>query len=232
MANITDLENVIGYNFTNKEYLKTALTHSSYVNENKHRNSSLEDNERFEFLGDAIIELYISEYLFNKYHSFPEGDMTKLRASMVCEKSLAECAKEIRLGEYLRMGNGEAHSGGRERASITSDAFEALVAAIYLDSGDEDVVRKVIHEHLIKGLENKNLFFDAKTKLQEITQRDGNKTLRYELVAEHGPAHDKMFEIAVFLNDREIGRGRGHSKKMGQQAAAQKAIEKLQQAEQ
>ena len=228
MANITDLENVIGYNFTNKEYLKTALTHSSYVNENKYKDTSLEDNERFEFFGDAIIELYISEYLFNKYHSFPEGDMTKLRASMVCEKSLAECAKDIRLGEYLRMGKGESHSGGRERASITSDAFEALVAAIYLDSKDEEITRRFIHEHLIKGLENKKLFFDAKTKLQELTQKDGNKTLRYELIGEKGPAHDKIFEIAVFLNDLEMGRGSGHSKKAAQQAAAQQAIEKIQ----
>ncbi|MBR5931201.1 MAG: ribonuclease III [Lachnospiraceae bacterium] len=228
MDYLTDFENVIGYNFTNKDYLLTALTHSSYVNENKYKDTSLEDNERFEFFGDAIIEFYISEYLFNKYHSFPEGDMTKLRASMVCEKSLAECAKEIRLGEYLRMGNGESRSGGRERASIISDAFEALVAAIYLDSGDDAVTRKFIHEHLIRKLENKDLFFDAKTKLQEIIQKGGNKTLRYELVREKGPAHDKIFEIAVYLNDVEMGRGSGHSKKAAQQAAAKEAITKLQ----
>ena len=150
MDHLTDFENVIGYNFTNREYLRTALTHSSYVNENKYKDASLEDNERFEFFGDAIIEFYISEYLFNKYHSFPEGDMTKLRASMVCEKSLAECAKEIRLGEFLRMGNGESRSGGRERASIISDAFEALVAAIYLDSGSDAITRDFIHKHLIQ----------------------------------------------------------------------------------
>ena len=228
MDHLTDFENVIGYNFTNREYLRTALTHSSYVNENKYKDASLEDNERFEFFGDAIIEFYISEYLFNKYHSFPEGDMTKLRASMVCEKSLAECAKEIRLGEFLRMGNGESRSGGRERASIISDAFEALVAAIYLDSGSDAITRDFIHKHLIQKLENKDLFFDAKTKLQEIIQKGGNKTLRYELVGEKGPAHDKIFEIAVYLNDEEMGRGSGHSKKAAQQAAAKEAITKLQ----
>ncbi len=227
MANLTDLENIIGYNFTNIEYLKTALTHSSYVNENKSKDNLLEDNERFEFFGDAIIEFYISEYLFNKYDSFPEGDMTKLRASMVCEKSLAECAKVIHLGEYLRMGKGESRSGGRERASITSDAFEALVAAIYIDSGDEKVVRRFINEHLIKGLENKDLFFDAKTRLQELTQRNGNNSLKYELLSESGPAHDKVFEIAAFLNGFEIGRGRGHSKKAAQQKAAEEAISRI-----
>lgn len=227
MPRITELEGIIGYNFTNKEYLHTALTHSSYVNENKYKNGVLRDNERLEFFGDAIIELYISEYLFNKFDTIPEGDLTKLRASMVCEKSLAECAKEIRLGEFLLMGKGEARSGGRERASITSDAFEALVAAIYLDSKDESIVKKFINEHLIKGLENKQLFFDSKTRLQELTQKGGNNQLRYELVGEKGPAHDKVFEVAVFLNDKEIGRGTGHSKKMAQQAAAKEAISNL-----
>jgi len=227
MPNITELEGIIGYNFTNKEYLHTALTHSSYVNENKAKNSLVKDNERLEFFGDAIIELYISEYLFNKFDTIPEGDLTKLRASMVCEKSLAECAKEIRLGEFLLMGKGESHSGGRERASITSDAFEALVAAIYLDSKDDKVIRAFINEHLIKCLENKQLFIDSKTKLQELTQKGGSNQLRYELVGEKGPAHDRTFEIAVFLNDKEIGRGLGHSKKLAQQAAAQVAIRKL-----
>ena len=153
MDYLNEFEDIIGYSFTNRELLITALTHSSFVNENRSKDPTLEDNERFEFFGDAIIEFYISEYLFNKYGSFPEGDMTKLRASMVCEQSLAECAKQIRLGEFMRMGKGEALSGGRERASITSDAFEALVAAIYLDSGNDTAVSRFIAEHLIKGLE-------------------------------------------------------------------------------
>lgn len=155
--------------------------------------------------------------------------MTKLRASMVCEQSLAECAKQIRLGEFMRMGKGEALSGGRERASITSDAFEALVAAIYLDSGNDTAVSRFIAEHLIKGLENKTLFFDAKTRLQEIAQQKGSNSLRYELISESGPSHNKTFEIAAILNEEEVGRGKGHSKKAAQQAAAEEAIRKLEQ---
>ena len=227
MDYLNEFEDIIGYSFTNRELLITALTHSSFVNENRAKDPTLEDNERFEFFGDAIIEFYISEYLFNKYGSFPEGDMTKLRASMVCEQSLAECAKQIRLGEFMRMGKGEALSGGRERASITSDAFEALVAAIHLDSEDDVAVSKFIAEHLIKGLENKTLFFDAKTRLQEIAQQKGSNSLRYELISESGPSHNKTFEIAAILNEQEVGRGKGHSKKAAQQAAAEEAIRKL-----
>ncbi|MBR3310029.1 MAG: ribonuclease III [Lachnospiraceae bacterium] len=229
MDYLNEFEDIIGYSFTNRELLITALTHSSFVNENRSKDPTLEDNERFEFFGDAIIEFYISEYLFNKYGSFPEGDMTKLRASMVCEQSLAECAKQIRLGEFMRMGKGEALSGGRERASITSDAFEALVAAIYLDSGNDTAVSRFIAEHLIKGLENKTLFFDAKTRLQEIAQQKGSNSLRYELISESGPSHNKTFEIAAILNEEEVGRGKGHSKKAAQQAAAEEAIRKLEQ---
>ncbi len=228
MNDYTDLENKIGYSFINKSLLETALTHSSFVNESKVKGKiNIEDNERFEFFGDAIIEFYISDYLFSKYDSFPEGDMTKLRAAMVCEKSLAECAKAIDLGNYLRMGKGEKSSGGNKRASITSDAFEALTAAIYLDSNDKEVVKNFIDKFLIKALDNKALFFDAKTKLQEIVQKDSNNSLRYELISEMGPSHDKIFEIAVFLNDEEIGRGTGHSKKSAQQSAAEVAIKKL-----
>ena len=229
MDYLNEFEDIIGYSFTNRELLITALTHSSFVNENRSKDPTLEDNERFEFFGDAIIEFYISEYLFNKYGSFPEGDMTKLRASMVCEQSLAECAKQIRLGEFMRMGKGEALSGGRERASITSDAFEALVAAIYLDSGNDTAVSRFIAEHLIKGLENRTLFFDAKTRLQEIAQQKGSNSLRYELISESGPSHNKTFEIAAILNEEEVGRGKGHSKKAAQQAAAEEAIRKLEQ---
>ena len=222
--NIAELENAIGYSFINKSLLKNALTHTSFVNEN--RNEGYEDNERLEFFGDAIIEFHVSEYLFKKFADFPEGDLTRIRASMVCEPSLAKCALNIDLGSHLYMGKGEEASGGRERASITSDAFEALVAAIYLDSGRENTER-FINEHLISVLEDKDLFFDAKTKLQEIVQKDGNGQLHYELLSEEGPSHDKIFEVAAYLDDKEIGRGKGHSKKAAQQEAAQAAIDRL-----
>jgi len=226
MINFNELEDIIGYHFQNKELLITALTHSSYVNENKIKKPDVEDNERFEFFGDAIIEFYVSEYIFGKHEEFPEGELTKLRASMVCEQSLAECAKHISLGRFLRMGKGEARSGGRERASITSDAFEALTAAIYLDGG-AGPVSEFVQRFLLKELENKKLFFDAKTRLQEIIQRDGGNVLSYELMNEEGPSHDKKFEIAAFLNGTEIGRGSGRSKKAAQQAAAESAIATL-----
>lgn len=221
---LSELEDIIGYSFTNKRLFEAALTHSSYLNEN--RQDGLRDNERLEFFGDAIIEFYVSEFLFEQFKDFPEGDLTKTRASMVCESGLAQCAKEISLGEFIRMGRGEEMSGGRERASITSDAFEALVAAIYLDSG-RDETERFIQKHLLESLKGKQLFFDAKTKLQEIIQRDSLNTLRYEMVSEEGPVHDRTFVAAVFLNDVEIGRGTGHSKKDAQQHAAFCAITKL-----
>ena len=218
-----EFQTIIGYHFQNQDLLLKALTHSSYVNENKASGNLPEDNERLEFFGDAIIEFYVSEYLFCKYADIPEGDLTKIRASLVCEKSLAECSRQIRLGEFLRMGKGEEASGGRERASITSDAFEAVTAAIYLDSG-RDAAEAFVREHLLKSLENKALFFDAKTRLQELVQRNGSHTLQYELLAEEGPSHNKMFITAAFLDKQEIGRGQGHSKKAAQQEAAVHAI--------
>ena len=221
---IAEFENAIGYSFINKSLLKCALTHTSYVNENK--NEGLEDNERLEFFGDAIIEFHVSEYLFRKYNNFPEGDLTRIRASMVCEQSLAQCAKAISLGSYLYMGKGEEASGGRERASITSDAFEALVAAIYLDSGRENTFR-FIQSNLLAVLDNRDLFFDAKTRLQEIVQKRGENAPHYELLSEEGPSHDRTFEVAAFINDREISRGKGHSKKAAQQEAALQAIKIL-----
>ena len=221
---LAEFENVIGYSFTNKELLKTALTHTSYVNENK--SLDCEDNEMFEFFGDAIIEFHVSEYLFRNKKEFPEGDMTKIRASMVCEQSLAICARTISLGSYIFMGKGEDASGGRGRASITSDAFEALVAAIYLDSG-RDSAEKFIEEHLINVLKEKDLFFDAKTRLQEYVQKSGSNNLHYELISEDGPSHNREFEIAAYINGTEIGRGRGHSKKAAQQEAALMAINSI-----
>lgn len=226
MKDIEELQRIIGYHFNDQELLVTALTHSSYLNESKGRGSVPEDNERLEFFGDAIIEFVVSEYLFSKYADTPEGDMTKLRASMVCEQSLAVCSRQIDLGNYLRMGKGEEATGGRERPSITSDAFEALTAAIYLDAGRESA-EQFIYRHLIHTLEHQTLFFDAKTRLQEIVQQDPNARLTYELVSEEGPSHNKVFVTAVFRNGTEIGRGVGHSKKTSQQDAAVHAIQAL-----
>ena len=221
---IEEFQNLIGYHFRNERLLLTALTHSSFLNENP--GEPPVDNERLEFFGDAIIEFFVSEYLYQKYTDVPEGELTKLRASLVCEQSLAQCSRDICLGDCLRMGKGEEASGGRKRASIISDAFEAVTAAIYLDAGKE-AVADFIRTHLLKFLENKSLFFDAKTRLQEMVQKHGSETLRYEMISEEGPSHNKVFVAAAFLNDREIGRGSGHSKKTAQQEAAVRAIEWL-----
>lgn len=232
MKELDDLEQLIGYRFQDRQLLIQALTHSSYLNENKDRHELTLDNERLEFFGDAIIEFLVSEYLFHRYSDTPEGDMTKLRASMVCEQSLALCSDKIKLGSFLYMGHGEEISGGRQRPSVTSDAFEALTAAIYLDGGI-DVTRAFVQEHLLKELEvlgpvdskgNPKLFFDAKTKLQEMVQRRGNVKLTYELISEEGPSHNKVFTTAVYLEGEEIGKGTGHSKKAAQQEAAAQAI--------
>lgn len=221
MDKLHEFEKIIGYTYKDITLLQTALTHSSFINENKDKNRK--DNERFEFFGDAIIEFYVSSYLFEKYRDFPEGDLTKLRASMVCEPSLAVCARKISLGDYLYMGKGEESSGGRERDSITSDAFEALVASVYLDAGKQTVA-DFIKKHLLSVLKEDDLFFDSKTKLQEIVQQMDGAALSYEVINEEGPSHAKVFEAAVYLNGKEIGRGKGHSKKAAQQQAAENAL--------
>lgn len=235
MKELEKLEQLIGYQFQDRQLLIQALTHSSYLNEQRNRQSPLADNERLEFFGDAIIEFLVSDYLFHRYTDTPEGDMTKLRASMVCEQSLALCSDKIQLGSFLYMGHGEDTSGGRQRPSVTSDAFEALTAAIYLDGGLA-VTREFVQTHLLQVLQslgpidpqgNPQLFFDAKTKLQEIAQRRGNVKLSYELISEEGPSHNKVFTTAVYLEGEEIGRGSGHSKKAAQQEAAARAIELL-----
>ena len=223
MKDLEGLQSIIGYTFNDISLLEQALTHSSFVNENRSAGSIPGDNERLEFLGDAIIEFYVSDYLFEKHKDIPEGDLTKLRASLVCEQSLAQCSKEIGLGGFLRMGKGEEASGGRKRPSITSDAFEALTAAIYLDS-DAQKAKAFIYEHLLMVMENRTLFFDAKTKLQEIVQQDPDSQLKYEMISEDGPSHSRVFIAAVYLNDKEIGRGTGSSKKGAQQDAAEHAI--------
>lgn len=220
----SELETLIGYNFKDQALLARALTHSSYTNEV--RDEVVLDNERLEFFGDAIIEFYVSEYLFTNNTSYPEGRLTRMRAAMVCESGLSLCAEEISLGDFILMGRGEELSGGRSRASITSDAFEALTAAIHIDS-EGSAVRSFIADHLIRPLENKELFYDAKTRLQEFVQSDRSNELHYSITGESGPVHDRRYKAAAILNGNVIGMGEGHSKKDAQQQAAADALKNL-----
>lgn len=215
------LEERIGYQFQNHKYLDIALTHSSYANEVK---KNLSSNERQEFLGDAVLSIIVSDYLFNTFH-LAEGDLTKLRAAMVCEKSLCEFAEEIGLGQFLKLGRGEEMMGGRTRPSILADAFEALIAAIYLDGGIESA-RKFVLGFVTDTIENRSefAFNDYKTMLQEITQKNPEEKLTYVLVEESGPDHNKKFVVEVHLNSNVIGAGEGGSKKSAEQAAAREAL--------
>lgn len=219
-----DLERLINYQFNNKQLLKRALSHTSYCNEVK---SAGESNERLEFLGDSVLSVVVAEYLFSNYKKQQEGDLTKLRASLVCEKALAQFAKEIELGRFIMLGRGEQQNGGSERPSILSDAFEALLAAMYIDGGMEVVrpfILKFVEEEL-ERLDKTESFHDYKTQLQEIIQRNREEELLYVLVAEEGPDHDKRFTIEVRLNSNVIGKGIGHSKKQAEQLAAKQALQ-------
>lgn len=216
-----ELEERIGYEFQQKGLLRQALTHSSYANE-KHM-KKLSDNERLEFLGDAVLEIVSSDFLFQEYPNLPEGDLTKLRASIVCEPTLALCTKEIALGDYLYLGKGENQTGGRHRKSILSDAMEAVIGAIYLDGGFASA-KEFIHKFILTDIENKKLFYDSKTILQEIIQGNYKEELSYELVDEQGPDHDKQFTVDAKLGERVIGHGVGHTKKAAEQEAAYQAI--------
>ncbi len=206
-----------GYTFNNEELLYTALSHSSYANEHKK-----ESNERLEFLGDSILSIIVSEYLFSRYPDVDEGELTKMRASLVCEKSLAGFAEEIGLSNMLLLGKGELQAGGNKRPSIISDAFEAVLAAIYLDGGMEEakkfVLRFISKQHIGGS------FKDYKTVLQEVIQKNPEEQLTYCLVAESGPEHDKQFTVEVHLNSNVIGKGVGHSKKNAEQMAAKEAL--------
>ena len=195
--------------------------HSSYTNE-KHL-PKYQCNERLEFLGDAVLELVSSEFLFLENPKEPEGKLTKTRASMVCEPSLAFCARDIELGSYLLLGKGEEATGGRTRESVTSDAMEALIGAIYLDGGFANA-KEFIHKFILSDLENKKLFFDSKTILQEIVQADSNKPITYQLLKEEGPDHNKAFYVKVFIGDVDYGTGKGRTKKAAEQQAAYQAI--------
>lgn len=222
MKSIQQLQQVIHYQFHNITFLEVALTHSSYANEMRHQ---VRYNERQEFLGDAVLSIIVSDYLFNNYTA-PEGDLTKLRAALVCERSLDVMANKIGLGDYLRLGHGEEMTGGRTRPSIIADAFEALIAAIYLDSGIESA-REFVLPFVIEMLEHEDSlsFKDYKTILQEIIQQNPEEKLVYKLVGEKGPDHDKRFVVEVLLNSNVIGKGQGRSKKTAEQMAAKEALE-------
>ena len=216
-----ELEEIIGYHFKNKHYLTQALTHSSYANEKKLGKAGC--NERLEFLGDAVLELISSDYLYARFTQIPEGELTKKRASLVCEPSLAYCAREFGLPQFLLLGKGEDMTGGRNRDSIVSDATEALLGAIYLDGGFANA-KEFITRFVLNDLENKKLFYDSKTILQEIVQRDFNEPLSYELLAEEGPDHDKKFRMQAKIGEKAYGVGVGHTKKGAQQLAAYETI--------
>ena len=219
-----ELQERIGYRFKNKNLLRQALTHSSYANE-KHM-SKLSDNERLEFLGDAVLEIVSSEFLFQKYPKMPEGDLTKLRASIVCEPTLALCTKEMDLGKYLFLGKGEDMTGGRKRKSILSDALEALIGSIYLDGGFASA-KEFILRFILTDIEHKQLFYDSKTILQEIVQAEFKEELSYRIIAETGPDHDKLFEVEALIGEQVIGTGEGRTKKSAEQEAAYHGILKL-----
>ncbi len=221
---LENLEKRIGYKFRNSELLVQALTHSSFTNEQKINKSK--HYERLEFLGDAVLELVSSDFLFQTYKEVQEGELTKMRASMVCEPSLAFCAKDLELGQFMRMGKGEETTGGRMRDSITSDAMEAVIGAIYLDGGMEPA-KLFINRFILSDLEDKQLFYDSKTNLQELIQGKLKKEFHYELLEENGPEHDKTFEVVVLLEDECLGKGTGRTKKAAEQNAAYQALLRL-----
>ena len=219
-----EIEHRIGYTFHNPDLLEKALTHSSYSNE--HRLGKLNNNERLEFLGDAVLEVVSSEFLYKKYPERPEGELTKQRASMVCEQTLALCARDLELGSYLLLGRGEDMTGGRERASVTSDAMEAMIGAIYLDGGFANA-KEYIDRFILNDIENKQLFFDSKTILQEIVQGEMECEPVYELTGEEGPNHNKKFTVQVLIREQVYGTGSGRTKKAAEQEAAYAALLKL-----
>lgn len=219
-------EEMIHYKFNNHKLLKQALTHSSFSNERRY--DKLQNNERLEFLGDAVLELVSSEFIYNEHTKMQEGELTRLRASMVCEPTLALCAREMNLGDFLLLGKGEAATGGRDRDSILSDALEAVIGAIFLDGGFTNA-KEFIQNHILNDIEHKKLFFDSKTILQEIIQSQSKELLSYELISEEGPDHNKKFTIAAMVGKEQLAVGEGKTKKAAEQNAAYKAIIKLKQ---
>ena len=224
MSNLKNLEMAISCKFTNEKLLRHALSHSSYANEKKL--GKLGSNERLEFLGDAVLELISSEYFFEKYKEKPEGDLTKLRAKFVCEPALCYIANTLNLGSYLLLGKGENATGGRRRASLLSDALEAIIGAIYLDGGFANA-KEFILKHILSDIEHKQFFYDSKTTLQEETQKLYNISPEYILLSESGPDHNKEFLVKVLINGEDFGEAKGSSKKNAEAEAALLALKKL-----
>lgn len=221
------LEQRIGYAFTNRDILKEALTHSSYANERRHEDRR--NNERLEFLGDSVLGIVISDHLFQTYPNLPEGELTKIRSKVVCETTLGECSRKLGLGTFMFFGKGEEMTGGRDRTSILADAFEAMIAGIYLDGGFNQA-RQFIMRHMTQKIEDAvagKVFLDYKTHLQELVQVNKNNRIRYEIIREEGPDHSKVFHTQVKLNDEIIGTGVGRSKKESEQEAAKMAIREV-----
>ena len=222
------LEKRIGYTFKNREYITVALTHSSYSNEMKAKGQKTPFNERLEFLGDSVLSIVVSSYIFDKYKNKQEGDLTKIRAAVVCEKALAKYANAISLGEYMYLGHGEIMNNGRKRPSIIADAFEALLAAIYLDTGETfEVVERFLLPFIaeeIAYINEKGVFVDYKTALQQIVQQVNGEILEYVCTEESGPAHSRFFKVEARLNSNIIGRGEARTKREAEQQAAHEAL--------
>ncbi len=221
-----ELSRYTGYRFKDLSLLETALTHSSYTNECR-KEAPVACNERLEFLGDAVLQIIVSDHLFSNFKSCAEGVLTKFRQHLVCEETLARLAQKISLGEFLILGKGEEQNGGRQHASLLADAFEALLAAIYLDDGHSTEFLEVFLLGLLREeltLLDSHRSGDYKTRLQQLVQQDGQEILCYTVVSEEGPDHDKTFEVCAMLNSNPIGRGRGHSKREAEQAAAKEAL--------
>lgn len=222
---IKDLENAIGYRFRNIQLLQNALAHSSYANERWH--NSLLSNERLEFLGDSVLGMLVAEYLYRTFPDRPEGELTRMRADMVCEHTLATVANRIGLGDHLLLGHGEERLGGRSRESILADATESVIAACFLDGGLEAAAQFVKQYILVEVPVSRPNNMDYKTALQELVQQKKNQVLSYMLVGQSGPDHDKQFDVEVTLNGTVVGSGSGRSKKRAEQMAARCAMEKL-----
>lgn len=218
---LQDLERKIGYSFQDKNKLLLAITHSSYSNESRSRKKG--NNERLEFLGDAVLEVTVSDYLYRAYPDYPEGKLTKLRSALVCEFTLAKTARQLELGSFLLLSKGEDLTGGRDRDSILSDAFEAVIGAIYMDGGMENAAA-FIKRQLLTDIESKTLFYDAKTILQEMVQSGSFKELEYHLIRESGPDHDKKFFVEVLIDHESYAKGIGRTKKAAEQQAAYETI--------
>ncbi len=215
------LEERMGYSFQNRALLRQALTHSSFSNEQRINRGK--NYERLEFLGDAVLELVTSEFLYKTHRLVPEGELTKMRASMVCEPSLAICARDMELGQFMLLGRGEEAMGGRDRDSIISDVMEAVIGAVYLDGGME-AARSFVNRFVLADLADRQLFYDSKSSLQELVQGKLKKELSYEMLEESGPEHDKLFRVSVHMDDRVLGTGEGKTKKAAEQQAAYKAL--------